>query len=148
MIEVNVKIYLDVYKCDQIIFVSKSEQSTYLKREYYSGCSYSTETTYVTYQVWILTHRQTFQTSFDRNQHNVTKFLTNTYVLYDRHYNSGLLFLNIKCGNLSEMVFWAFDCCRFCVVFRFSHPRHNGQWPPISKDFLSQILSIIFIFLS
>ena len=28
------------------------------------------------------------------------------------------------------------------------HPRHNGQWPPTSKDFLSQILSITFIFLS
>ena len=24
----------------------------------------------------------------------------------------------------------------------FFHPRHNGQWPPNSKDFLSQILSI------
>ena len=31
---------------------------------------------------------------------------------------------------------------------RFFHPRHNGQWPPTSKDFLSQILSITFIFLS
>ena len=38
--------------------------------------------------------------------------------------------------------FLAFDFCRFCVVIRFFHPRHNGQWPPTSKDFLSQILSI------
>ena len=30
----------------------------------------------------------------------------------------------------------------------FFHPRHNGQWPPTLKDFLSQILSITFIFLS
>ena len=22
----------------------------------------------------------------------------------------------------------AFDFCRFCVVIRFFHPRHNGQW--------------------
>ena len=44
--------------------------------------------------------------------------------------------------------FLAFDFCRFCVVIRFFHPRHNGQWPPTSKDFLSQILSITFIFLS
>ena len=36
----------------------------------------------------------------------------------------------------------------FCVVIRFFHPRHNGQSPPTSKDFLSQILSITFIFLS
>ena len=26
----------------------------------------------------------------------------------------------------------------------FFHPRHNGQWPPTSKDFLSQILLITF----
>ena len=44
--------------------------------------------------------------------------------------------------------FLAFDFCRFCVVIRVFHPRHNGQWPPTSKDFLSQILSITFIFLS
>ena len=42
--------------------------------------------------------------------------------------------------------FLAFDFCRFCVVIRFFHPRHNGQWPPTSKDFLSQILSITFFF--
>ena len=35
-------------------------------------------------------------------------------------------------------VFLAFDFCRFCVVIRFFHPRHNGQWPPTSKDFLSR----------
>ena len=29
---------------------------------------------------------------------------------------------------------------------RFFHPRHNGQWPPTSKDFLSQILSITLYF--
>ena len=42
----------------------------------------------------------------------------------------------------------SFDFCRFWVVFVFFHPRHNGQWPPTSKDFLSQMLSITFIFLS
>ena len=46
------------------------------------------------------------------------------------------------------LCFLAFDFCRFCVVIRFYHPGHNGQWPPTSKDFLSQILSITFIFLS
>ena len=48
----------------------------------------------------------------------------------------------------THLFFLAFDFCRFCVVIRFFHPRHNGQWPPTSKDFLSQILSITFIFLS
>ena len=31
--------------------------------------------------------------------------------------------------------FLAFDFCRFCMVIRFFHPRHNGQWPQTSKDF-------------
>ena len=31
--------------------------------------------------------------------------------------------------------FLVFDFCRFCVVIRFFHPRHNGQWPQTSKDF-------------
>ena len=29
----------------------------------------------------------------------------------------------------------AFNFCRFCVIIRFYHPHHNGQWPPTSKDF-------------
>ena len=36
------------------------------------------------------------------------------------------------------VVFLAFDFCRFCVVIRFFHPRHNGQWPPTSKDFYTR----------
>jgi len=31
------------------------------------------------------------------------------------------------------------------VVFVHSGFFHNGQWPPTSKDFLSQIISITFI---
>ena len=42
------------------------------------------------------------------------------------------------------VAFLAFDYCRFCVIMRVFHPRHNGQWPLTSKDFLSQILSITF----
>ena len=34
--------------------------------------------------------------------------------------------------------FLAFDFCRFCVVIRFFHPRHKGQWPPTSKDFYTR----------
>ena len=36
----------------------------------------------------------------------------------------------------------AFDFCRFCVVIRFFHPRHNGQWPPTSKDFYTRSYSL------
>ena len=44
------------------------------------------------------------------------------------------------------LIFLAFDFCLFCMVI--FHPRHNGQWPPTSKDFLSQILSFTFFSLS
>ena len=30
----------------------------------------------------------------------------------------------------------------FVGSVRFFHPRHNGQWPPTSRDILSQILSL------
>ena len=50
---------------------------------------------------------------------------------------------NAGSKNISLFFFFlAFDFCRFCVVIRFFHPRHNVQWPPTSKDFLYQILSI------
>ena len=50
--------------------------------------------------------------------------------------------------TISDYHFLAFDFCWFCIVIGFFHPRHNDQRPPTSKDFLSQILSITFIFLS
>ena len=43
-------------------------------------------------------------------------------------------------------IFYSVRLCRFCVVIRVFHPRHNGQWPPTLKDFLSQIVSITFIY--
>jgi len=39
--------------------------------------------------------------------------------------------------------FLAFDFCQFCVLNWFFHPHHNSQWPLTSKNFLSQIVSII-----
>ena len=35
-----------------------------------------------------------------------------------------------------------FDFCRFCVVIRFFHPSHNGQWPLTSKDFYTRFYSL------
>ena len=35
-------------------------------------------------------------------------------------------------------LFLAFDFCRFCVVIRFFHPHHNGQWPQTLKDFYTR----------
>ena len=34
--------------------------------------------------------------------------------------------------------FFRVRLCRFCLVIPFFHPRHDGQWPPISKDFYSR----------
>ena len=84
------------------------------------------------------------------------KILVKMYVKVGCYIMALMTLLNTEI-YLSEMVslfvvvflllFLAFDFCRFCVVIRLFHPRHNGQWPPTSKDFLSQILSITFIFL-
>ena len=43
-------------------------------------------------------------------------------------------------------IFLAFDFCRFYVVIRFFHPRHNGQWPPTSKDFYPRFYPLHLIF--
>ena len=54
-------------------------------------------------------------------------------------------------NHLNEVFFVCFFSVRLLSVLRghsVFHPRHNGQWPPTLKDFLSQILSITFIFLS
>ena len=37
-----------------------------------------------------------------------------------------------------KVLFLAFDFCQFCVVIQFFHPRHNGQWPPTSRDFYTR----------
>ena len=39
--------------------------------------------------------------------------------------------MHYYCSNFFGSV-WL---CQFCVVICFYHPRHNGQWPPNSKDF-------------
>ena len=39
-------------------------------------------------------------------------------------------------------LFLTFDFCRSCVVIRGFHPRHNGQWPPTSKDFYTRSYSL------
>ena len=44
--------------------------------------------------------------------------------------------------NLRDFLFLAFDFCRFWVVIRFFHPRHNGQWPPPS-DFYTRLFSYL-----
>ena len=43
--------------------------------------------------------------------------------------------------------FLAFDFCLVCVIIHCFHPRHNGQWPPISiPDFNNYfvVLSLFF----
>ena len=51
-----------------------------------------------------------------------------------------------KKNILPIFIFLAFDFCRFCMVIWFCHPRHNGQWPPISiPDFIHYILFYFFL---
>ena len=45
---------------------------------------------------------------------------------------------NIFFSLTSFFFFLAFDFCRLCMVIRFFHPRHNGQWPPTLKDFYAR----------
>ena len=68
-----------------------------------------------------------------------------------------VLWYQVSLSRLTAFLFKGFDVLvtffrsTFCRLLRghwFFHPRPNGQWPPTSKDFLSQILSITFIFLS
>ena len=40
--------------------------------------------------------------------------------------------------NINVFLFLALDFIRFCVVIRFFHPHHNGQWTPTSKDFYTR----------
>ena len=42
-------------------------------------------------------------------------------------------------------IFLAFDFCQFCIVIRFFHPRHNGQWPFSVPDFIHYIYFHILI---
>ena len=38
----------------------------------------------------------------------------------------------------AKNIYFNVQPCRFCVVISFFHPRHNGQWPPTSKDFYTR----------
>ena len=53
--------------------------------------------------------------------------------------------INFSCFILypNPSFFLAFDFCRFCVVIRFFHPRHNGQWPPTLQDFYTNLIHYI-----
>ena len=44
--------------------------------------------------------------------------------------------------------FLAFAFCRFCVVIWFFHTRHNGQWPPTSKDFYPRSYPLHYFLIS
>ena len=47
----------------------------------------------------------------------------------------------------SKYYLWGFSSVRLLsdlVVIRFFHPRHNGQWPPTSKDFYTRSYPLHF----
>ena len=70
------------------------------------------------------------------------------YLVLVAQLNHNLIVSKESYQETIRFLFLAFDFCRFCVIIRCFHPRHNGQWPPTLKGFLSQILSITFFVLS
>ena len=76
---------------------------------------------------------------------NAIFVLNQVYYIYKKNVFSIRNIIEEK--EWSEDFFLAFEIVGSAVHSFFSS-RHNGQWPPTSKDFLSQILSITFIFLS
>ena len=71
-----------------------------------------------------------------------------------------MVFTLFKLFTQELVIYWVFPTTRFFFFFFFKsstfvgsawsfgffHPRHNSQLPPTSKDFLSRISSITFIF--
>ena len=43
------------------------------------------------------------------------------------------------------LYFYCVRICRFCVVIRNFHTRHNGQWPPPSKDFHPRLYTLLIL---
>ena len=84
---------------------------------------------------------------------NRCRWTINTDTVFINHYPLPICSLLFK-GQLVFIFFifyFIFFSVRLLSVLRGHssfHPRHNDQWPPTSKDFLSHILSITFIFLS
>ena len=87
-------------------------------------------------------------------EHNITLKPLYLKHVYYQHFKKSVygLFMHVwfkgRQTDFYFIYFLSFYFCRFCLVIRYFHPCHNSQWPPTSKDFLSQILSITFIFLS
>ena len=70
----------------------------------------------------------------EMNEHRVILILTvntclkNTILLIFKWSRQHLYCNSLIGAKLLLLIFLAFDFCLFCVVIRFVHPRHNGQW--------------------
>ena len=98
-----------------------------------------------------LIHIQTFQkTQIQQNTIVLTQLTMQetawTGITADERINNQLLIKTLQ-PDLQEALgqnklfffsFFVFDFCRFCVVNRLFHPRHNGQSPPTSKYFYTR----------
>ena len=48
-------------------------------------------------------------------------------------------FQTTRLSQLCKAVLWYGTLAKYLtIVIRFFHPRHNGQWPPTSKDFYTR----------
>ena len=58
----------------------------------------------------------------------ITRLLSHLDWIFPSNYEYKLI---LDAAWYCFVFFLAFDFCRFCVVIRCFHPRHNVQWPPI-----------------
>ena len=59
-------------------------------------------------------------------------------MIITKYLNLKVMAIQDNCSSSLFLFFLSFDFCRFCVVIRFFHHCHNGQWPPTSKDFYTR----------
>ena len=108
------------------------------------------------YGLWILLtgleqlFLQVYKLQINCNWHKFLLYCLIINVSYKRKTNQKSITeqLSLGCLKLVPPLFFSVQLLSVLWGHSFFHPRHNGQWPPTLKDFLSQILSITFIFLS
>ena len=76
----------------------------------------------------LLVHFPLFQWTMTIVVYFITRLLSHLDWIFPSNYEYKLI---LDAAWYCFVFFLAFDFCRFCVVIRCFHPRHNVQWPPI-----------------
>ena len=82
-----------------------------------------------------------------RLHHQTTTGYGLKHLIYDQYSCFGYVKDKWMVRNLTNFLnkILAFNFCQFCMVICFFHPRHNSQWPPISKDFYARFYPLHFL---